>query len=86
MKSILDLGEYGLRDDDTAYKYFKRQTMDAFYNGLRKTFQELEHEGVLKRCKCGSNMRNGYTKCPECHGAGYRNVNESAPDNESVKK
>lgn len=86
MKSVLDLGEYGLRDDDKAYKYFKKQVMDTFYNGLRRTFQELEREGVLKRCKCKSNLRHGYTECANCHGAGYENAIESAPDNESVQQ
>jgi len=73
MKSILDLGEYGLRDDDKAYKYFKKRTMDDFYNGLRKAFQELEHDGILKRCVCESNLRRGYTECKLCHGAGWVN-------------
>ena len=80
MKSVLDLGEYGLRDDKKAYIYFKKQVMDLFYNGLRKTFVGLEREGVLKRCKCNSNLRHGYTDCANCHGAGYENVIESAPE------
>lgn len=86
MKSVLDLGKYGLKGDDDTYKYFKKQIMDTFYNGLRKTFQELEREGVLKRCKCESNLRHGYTKCADCHGAGYVNETRNAPENESVKK
>lgn len=85
MKSILDLGEYGLRDDAKAYKYFKGQTMNAFYNGLRKTFQELERDDILVRCDCKGNMRTGYTNCASCHGAGYRNAKESAPENETSK-
>lgn len=86
MKAVLDLGEYGLRDDAKAYKYFKKQVMDTFYNGLRKAFQELEREGVLKRCTCNSNLRHGYTDCTNCHGAGYVNATENAPDNESDRK
>ncbi|KKM04488.1 hypothetical protein LCGC14_1763680 [marine sediment metagenome] len=86
MKSVLDLGEYGLRDDTKAYLYFKKQVMNSFYNGLRKVFQELEREGVLKRCKCESNLRHGYTKCTDCHGAGYENATRIAPDSESDKK
>ena len=73
MKSILDLGEYGLRDDNKAYKYFKKTVMSVFYNGLRKTFEELERENILQRCECKSNLRKGYTDCKVCHGAGYKN-------------
>jgi len=80
MKSVLDLGKYGLKGDDDTYKYFKKQVMDTFYNGLRKNFSELERAGVLKRCKCESNLRHGYTDCVNCHGAGYENVIESAPE------
>ncbi len=80
MKSVLDLGEYKLGADKNSYKYFKKTVMDNFYNGLKKTFLELEREGVLKRCKCKSNLRHGYTDCANCHGAGYENFNETAPD------
>jgi len=85
MKSVLDLGKYGLKNDED-YKYFKKQVMDAFYNGLRKTFSELERAGVLKRCSCESNLRHGYTKCADCHGAGYVNETRIAPDDEIGKK
>lgn len=76
MKSILDLGEYGLRDDKKAYIYFKKQVMNLSYNGLKKIFEELEHEGVLQRCECASNLRKGYTDCKVCHGAGFKNKTE----------
>lgn len=75
MKSVLDLGEYGFRGDERAWKYFKKQTMDAFYLGLRQSFVELERSKILKRCSCNSNLRHGWTDCGFCHGAGWVNNN-----------
>ena len=76
MKSILDLGEYKFGTDKAAYKYFKKSVMDNFYSKLQKFFIELEKENILKRCACKSNMRNGYTDCKACHGAGYVDASE----------
>lgn len=81
MKAVLDLGEYRLGADKKAYAYFKRVIMDIFYDNTRKLFTGLEQEGWLMRCACGSNLRQGYTACPSCHGAGYVNaaVPQSSP-------
>ena len=84
MKTILDLGEYKLGGDKNAYKYFKKTVMDSFYTKLQKMLAELEKEDILKKCSCKSNLRNGYTDCASCHGAGYVNASES--DNKKVRK
>jgi hypothetical protein len=76
MKTILDLGEYKLDRDQKAYKYFKKVVMDSFYTKLQKLFAELEKDGLLEKCACKSNLRNGYTQCPTCHGAGMKNISE----------
>ena len=76
MKEILDLEEFRLGQDKRAFKYFKRKIMDLIYSELQETFGEFEKEGLVKRCKCNSNLRHGYTDCPNCHGAGYVNVHE----------
>ena len=86
MKSILDLGEYKLGTDKAAYKFFKKQVMDAFYTKLQKLFAELEKDDLLKKCKCGSNLRNGYTDCPSCHGAGYTLKNASENGNSGKRR
>jgi len=76
MKAILDLGEYKLGEDKTSYKYFKKQVMDSFYTKLQKLFAGLENDGVIEKCSCKSNLRNGYAQCAKCHGAGMVNVSE----------
>lgn len=86
MKSILDLGKYGLRNDDESYKYFKRISMDSFYGGLKKLFEKLEDDGILKRCDCASNLRHGYTQCTLCHGAGFTEVKNSGSKNPKNKE
>ena len=71
MKAVLDLGEYKLGADKKAYSYYKRTVMDIFYDGTKKLFAILEKEGQISRCKCNATLRNGYTECALCHGAGY---------------
>ena len=73
MKDILEMGEFKLGKDSSDYKYFKKKVMDIFYKNISSLFYELESENVVARCKCKSNLRHGYTKCLECHGAGYVN-------------
>lgn len=73
MKEILELGEFKFGIDSKEYKFFKKKTMDAFYRNMSNLFRELENENVLRSCKCESNLRHGYTDCPNCHGAGYVN-------------
>ena len=75
MKEILELGEFKFNIDSKEYKYFKKKTMDTFYRNMSNLFRELENENILESCKCGSNLRHGYTDCPKCHGAGYVDKN-----------
>jgi hypothetical protein len=73
MKSILSLAEFKLGKNTTDYKYFKKEVMDYFYNGLSKFFENLEKKGHVKRCDCGAKLRQGYNPCPKCGGSGYTN-------------
>lgn len=77
MKEILNLGEikFGSRNSDP-YKYFKKVVMDAFYNGMQDVFEAMEREGVLRKCPCGTSIRDGYKSCSLCNGAGHCNVDE----------
>lgn len=70
MKSQLDLGEYKL--DEKSFKYYKKETMDFAYNGLKKLFQTLEKEKIIERCEKKCNLRKGYSDCL-CGGSGYKN-------------
>ena len=54
MKSILSLAEFKLGKTTADYKYFKKEVMDYFYNGLTKFYDNLEKKKILKRCDCGS--------------------------------
>lgn len=73
MKKILDLGKFKLGKDADDYKYFKKQTMDYFYKGLKELFKELDSYKIITRCECKANLRKGYSKCPLCGGSGYKN-------------
>ena len=73
MKAILDIGEFKFGKSSDEFKFFKKQVMDAMYKNLGELFKKLEDEDLLEHCKCKSNMRHGYTDCPQCHGAGYVN-------------
>lgn len=78
MKEVLSLAEFKLGRDTEDYRYFKRQTMNAHYNGLIRIFQKLEHEKLIIRCECMARLRQGYSTCEFCGGSGYRN-NEPKP-------
>ena len=71
MKSILSLAEFKLGKNTADYKYFKKEVMDYFYNGLTKFYENLEKKQILKRCDCGSKLRQGYNPCSKCGGSGY---------------
>ena len=75
MKEILDLGKYKIGDKDSDdFKYFKKKVMDEFYNAMTDLFERMEERGQVKKCPCGAKIREGYTTCPLCSGAGYCNA------------
>jgi len=73
MKKILDLGEFKLGKKSQDYKYFRKQTMDYFYNNLKKLFLQLEEKKIITLCDCKSKLRQGYSNCSLCGGSGYKN-------------
>lgn len=75
MKEILTLGEMRIGDRNSeVYKYFKKVVMDQFYGGMSDVFELLEQRGLLEKCTCGTNIRQGYKPCPKCNGAGHCNT------------
>lgn len=74
MKQVLDLGEFKFGKNSVEFKFYKKQVMDIFYNGLAETFKQLESENEIEKCSCNANLRHGYTDCLKCHGAGYQNI------------
>lgn len=77
MKDILNLGEIKFGDRHTdAYKYFKKVVMDAFYTAMLDIFAAYEKEGLVKKCSCGTSIRQGYKQCLSCNGAGFCNTDE----------
>ena len=72
MKKLLDLMAFKLDQRTSDFKYMKSQIMDYFYNGLKKLFKELENEGIITKCSCGTNVRKGYKRC-KCGGSGFIN-------------
>lgn len=76
MKELLSNEErrIGSREDPN-YKYYKKLVMDKFYTSMINSFSELEKAGILEKCSCGTNIRNGYKKCEFCSGSGWRNKN-----------
>ena len=72
MKKILDLLGFKLDKRTTDFKYAKEGIMNYTYNNLRDLFKELETEGIIEKCSCGTNIRKGYQNCI-CKGSGYRN-------------
>jgi len=72
MKQILSLAEFKFDKRTKEYLYFKSQVMDNFYNGLKKLFNKLEEQKMIKRCSCGTNVRKGYRNC-SCKGSGFIN-------------
>ena len=72
MKKLLDLAEFKLGKDSADFKYFKKQTMDYVYDGLRDLFNKLEEGKVIVKCGCNSKIRQGYADCPNCNGCGYK--------------
>jgi len=76
MKDVLNFGEFKFKRDTDEFKYFKKQIMALFYTKYRELFSQLEERGLLERCECGTDLKNGWQPCPHCHGSGYRNTIE----------
>lgn len=72
MKKILDLVSFKVGKDSEEYKYYKREIMDYFYNGLKELFVELSNKKIFEKCPCNANLRYGYKTCKECGGCGYK--------------
>lgn len=70
MKDLLDLVSVICNKEN--YPYYKRQIMDFFYSDLEEDFELLTDLGLLQKCECGASLRHGWTECPYCSGAGYR--------------
>lgn len=73
MKKILDLLEFKMNKNSDEYKYMKKEVMDYTYNALKKTFQELQENKVIKNCPNKCNLRCGFKTC-QCGGSGFLNV------------
>lgn len=77
MKQILTIEEVRLNGRESkSYILFKKQVMDEFYNPMTEIFAAMELDGVLKKCQCGTSIRQGYKTCPHCNGAGYCNSDQ----------
>lgn len=79
MKEVLNMGEFkigGGNRESKDYKYFKKIVMDQFYNSMTDLFSSLEKHGLLRKCPCGTGIRDGFKPCPLCNGAGHCNVEE----------
>lgn len=74
LKNILTIEEVRLGGRNSpSYKLFKRQTMDEIYNSMSDIFKELEADGTIQKCPCGTTIRAGYKPCERCNGAGHCN-------------
>jgi hypothetical protein len=75
MKDLLDMVRV-ICDDDN-YPYYKRQIMEFTYSDLEDDFQMLVDMGDLQKCECNASLRHGWSECPYCSGAGYRQKEDS---------
>lgn len=77
MKEILNMGEFRIGDRKSKeYKFFKKVVMDEYYNAMTELFTKFSERGVLQKCTCGTDIRDGYKPCPLCNGAGHCNTEE----------
>lgn len=75
MKGVLDLGEFKIGSRDSGdFRYFKKVVMDQFYDAMSDVFASMEAAGLLRKCPCGTRIRQGYKDCPLCSGAGHCNA------------
>ena len=77
MKEILNMAEFRIGNRESKeYKFFKKVVMDQFYNSMSDLFAKLEEKGILMKCPCGTNIRQGYKPCEKCNGAGHCNTQD----------
>jgi len=75
MKDILTMGEYKYGGRNSSqYKYFKASVMDIVYRRLRDLYSKLEKIGIVEKCDCNNDLKNGYGDCDKCAGSGYKDV------------
>jgi len=75
MKSQLKLAEFRLGGkDNESFRFWKEQTMNNFFDGSKKFFQQGVSDGIFEKCSCDSNLRHGWADCEFCHGCGYKDV------------
>ena len=73
MKKNLDLVAFKFSKNSEDFRYFKKEIMDYTYNGLKKTFKQLEEQKIIIKCECGASLRNGWKSCESCGGSGFTN-------------
>ena len=76
MKKDLDLLEFGMDMKPEKFKYVKNQIMNNVYSNLKKLFKQLENSKLITECECKHSLRNGYSKCPNCSGCGFKNFED----------
>ncbi len=75
MKQILDLAQYKLGKESDDFKYFKKQTMQLFYDSLEQLFDSMVQENIIKKCSCKNKIKDGYSECAlGCGGSGFINT------------
>jgi len=74
MKKILNLVAFKVGRNSEDYKFYKKEIMDYFYNGLKDLFKDLCEKKLIERCHCKANLRNGYKPCEKCGGSGFKNT------------
>lgn len=72
MKRILRMGEFKFGHGSEDFTYFKEQVMDTTYTALRALLRDLEARGLAARCTCNADLKQGWSKCPDCAGCGWR--------------
>jgi hypothetical protein len=71
MKNILNLLEFKLGKDSADFKFCKKEIMNYFYGALKNHFDTLTKKGIITKCECKNNLRQGYASCPKCGGCGF---------------
>ena len=71
MKENLNLVEFKLGKDTKDFKFCKKEIMNFTYNELKKFFENLVKKGIITKCECKNNLRQGYSSCPKCGGCGF---------------
>jgi len=74
MKDLLDMVAVICNKD--SFSYYKRQIMDFTYSDLEADFEMLSDLGVLEKCECNASLRQGWSECAYCSGAGYRQYDD----------